>query len=143
MVRFYRIMRVKMRRIQRVAIGLLAIFSLSASSIAACTCSHHQEDPGPEKSCHGGTVSKKRHKTIPPTTSPSAGESCVCIQPATKLSVKSDPFKFKKQSTGDAAAPKVVPVRFRLVSTIPDTELTVVDEIRFPGSKLSRGPPLS
>jgi len=83
------------RRIQQLAIGSIAVLSLAASSIAACTCSHHVgEKAESEKSCHshshstsdnhGATaIAEHRGQTI-------SGTGCSCTQASPRLPLKQD-----------------------------------------------------
>lgn len=84
-------MRTVMDRIRKIAIGILAVLSLSVSSVAACSCSHHGVETQSSKSCHGDNHKEEQQDL----KSPRMGESCVCIQPTTQLSTKSESFKLK------------------------------------------------
>ena len=57
----------RLRRAKQLAFVLAAIFSLAASSIAACACSHHQipmEAAPAETSCHGPGHADQQGKQI-------------------------------------------------------------------------------
>src|SRR5688500_9630439 len=95
-------MRFRVTRIRQISIGILAVLSLFVSSVSACACSHHEQSSQPEqKSCHGADAAPDKHLVSPVVepaidSGPSFEETCFCIQPAIKLSVKGEGFKFKK-----------------------------------------------
>ena len=128
-----------MDRIQKIAIGILAVLSLSVSSVAACSCSHYGVETQSGKSCHGDNHEKKEQDL----RSPRIGESCVCVQPTTELSTKSESFKLKKLAP---AFPGIVSVRERELS--PTTILSNFRSrnpkytSRLAASILPRGPPV-
>jgi hypothetical protein len=132
------------RRIQQIAIGILAMLSLSVSSVAACMCSHHEQSaPLETRSCHGPT--KAHHKTNKTESKHSSfSENCTCVPPSTNLSVKSEGFKLKKHP---AAIAETIPVpRVGFYSPAPDSGPTRTEAVsvrRSDRPPSSRGPPLS
>jgi hypothetical protein len=135
-------MRTALGRIQRIAIGILAVLSLSVSSVAACSCSHHGAETQPSKSCHGDSH-EKHQKKEQDLRSPRMGESCVCIQATTQLYAKSESFKLKKLAP---AFPGIVSVRATEIrpTLIPDDfpSRSPLYTSRLVTSVLPRGPPV-
>lgn len=136
-------MRTATQRIRQLFIGILAVLSLSVSSVAACACSHHVQDPQPERSCHT-TVPQEHHDDDAVQTSPSFEEGCVCVQKAIKLSVKSEGFKLKKQLSVFAVGFPLTNPRSHsgIASLASDHSLRLLEK-PFVGSLSSRGPPVS
>ena len=127
-----------MDRIQKIAIGILAVLSLSVSSVAACSCSHHGAETQSSKSCHGESHKKKEQDL----KSPRMGESCVCLQPTTRLSAKSESFKLKLAPT----LPGILSVQARelsptiILSNLPSRNPQYASRLAAP--ILPRGPPV-
>ena len=132
------------KRIKQFLVGLLAVLSLSVSSVGACGCTHHEEAPKEEVSCHGKSKSQHEKKNSNDLKTPSAGESCLCVQPAAKASVKVEGFKLKKQPALFTTGVDLEPARFRAVER-PVTSLDVIPIAArsFLDSSSSRGPPVS
>lgn len=131
------------QRIRQLFIGILAVLSLSVSSVAACACHHHVEDPQPEGSCHA-TVPPKHQDDDAVQTGPSFEESCVCVQQAIKLSVKSEGFKLKKQPSVFWSGFELAKPRFHSAIASPASDHSFrYWEKPFVGSLSSRGPPVS
>ena len=129
-------------RIQRYAIGILAVLSLFVSSVSACACSHHAAEVQPEQSCHSTSGHHNKPKTAP--TGHHVSESCVCILSANKLSVKAEGFKLKKNQTASVAETGVESARF--YSAAPANSTTVDQRSyssSFYNSAAARGPPLT
>ena len=129
-------------RIRQLLIGMLAMLSLSVSSVAACACSHHVQDPQPERSCHA-PVPQKHYDDDAVETAASFEESCVCVQKAIKLSVKSEGFKLKKQASTFVGVVELSKPRLHSTVALPASD----DSFRhwerpFIGSISSRGPPV-
>ena len=136
-------MRTATRRIRQLSIGILAVLSLSVSSVAACACDHHVSDPQTERSCHV-TVPEEHHDDDAAQSLPSFEESCACVQKAIKLSVKSEGFKLKKHpsifSSGFVSAkPRFHPA----IGSVGSEHSLQLWEKPFVGSLSSRGPPVS
>ena len=125
---------------------MLAILSMSVSSIAACACSHHGQAAEAEtKSCHSPASTSPQHnseETPVDSTGTSLGETCFCVRPALDTSVKAEAFKFKKAPLGSSTSPDLEPELFSSVvgGQILETSL-VIRSKRFAGSKSTRGPP--
>ena len=134
-------MRNATKKIQRITIGILAILSLTVASVASCACTRHRQAE-PTKSCHSSARSHGEETAA--TNAPSLGESCICIQPAIRLSVKSEGFKFKKAPAVFVTGSKLQPARFRapIISLALGLQ-PAIDESRFSPSTSSRGPPVS
>lgn len=127
-------------KIRQLALGIIAVLSLSVSSVAACACSHHQPSPQPAKSCHGPTHGESNSNGL---ALPNVGESCVCVQPAPDRSVKSESFKFKKHTPGFIDGPTIEPAEFRLsriASSVDSPQSVYSSELS--ASVFSRGPPV-
>jgi hypothetical protein len=131
------------QRLRQFFIGILAVLSLSASPVAACACSHHAAEPKAQKSCHS-PAPKKHENHGPSTRTPSFCESCLCVQPAIKLSVKAEGFKFKKQASVLSNGLEETHVRYyrACVETDP-AHKSELEPTQFSGSTSSRGPPVS
>lgn len=132
------------RRIQQITIGIVAMLSLSVSSVAACMCSHHKQSaPTETRSCHGRA--KQHHETS--RTGPehsSFSENCTCVPPSNNLSVKSEGFKLKKHAA--AVAETTLVQKFGFYSPVPDIKPTRTEAVgirRSDRPPSSRGPPLS
>lgn len=129
-------------RIRQLLIGILAVLSLSVSSVAACACSHHVDGPQPERSCHAA-IPQKHHDNEAARTAPSFEESCVCLQKAIKLSVKSEGFKLKKHPAVFAGGPELTTPRFHSeIAFVTSDHSFLLWEASFIGSISSRGPPV-
>lgn len=130
-------------RIRQLLIGILAVLSLSVSSVAACACSHHGTDPEPQKTCHSPAPKKhENHGSL--ATTPSYNESCICIQPAIKLSAKAEGFKLKKQVSAFSNGLELTRARFYSVGAATDPAYPVaIQATQFASSTSSRGPPVS
>lgn len=129
-------------RIRQLLFGILAVLSLSVSSVAACACSHHVQDRQPERSCHAAGP-QKHHGSGTAQTAPSFEESCVCLQKALKLSVKSEGFKLKKHPSVFAGGVELIKARFHSeVASLTSDHSFLLWEASFIGSVSSRGPPV-
>src|SRR5687767_4733393 len=104
-------MRKVTEKIQRIMIGLMAILSLTVSSVASCACTHHRQTVEPTKSSHAPARSHAYETAA--NNSPSLAESCICIQPVIRLSVKSEGFKLKKHPAVFFTQSQLQPGRFR------------------------------
>jgi hypothetical protein len=136
-------MKLVTRRLRQVVIGILAVLSLSITSVAACACSHHHEKPKEQSSCHG--TGQKPHK--PAADAPQANflnESCVCVRSAVKELAKAEVFKLKKHQTAFAASVDVQPLRFSSL-LLPDSvaEASAFHSGVSLAAASSRGPPVS
>ena len=109
-------MKRKTKRIMQLITGLFAVLSLSVSSVAACTCSHHQAAPEAKKSCHGTSHHQSQTENV---GSPNVGQSCNCIQPTSERSVKSEPFKLKKQLPVFSANETIAAAEYSITSSDP------------------------
>jgi len=129
------------RRIQQLAVGILAVLSLVVSSFAACACSHHEPVPAEEKSCHSSQHHDNDSRDV---RSPGAEETCVCRQPFAERPVKSESFKLKKHTPGISVIPALSDPDLLLIGDeAPYARLEPLNkEITFLPS-LSRGPPAS
>jgi hypothetical protein len=131
------------QRLRQFFIGILAVLSLSASPVAACACSHHAAEPEPQKSCHSPAPTKHENHG-PSATTPSFGESCLCAQPAIKLSVKAEGFKFKKQASVFSNGLEETHVLYYPAGVTTDpAHKSERAPTQFTGSTSSRGPPVS
>ena len=136
-------MRDATKRIRQLLIGILAVLSLSVSSIAACACSHHGADRASQKYCHS-PAPKKHEKQGSLATTPSFNESCLCVQPAIKLSAKAEGFKLKKQVSAFSDGLELTRARFYSVGVATDpAHPAAIEATQFAGSTSSRGPPVS
>ena len=137
-------MRFRTQRIRQGLISLLAILSMSASSMAACACSHHGQAHEPEtKSCHS-TSSEQHHsqEASDHNTDISFQDSCFCVQPSVDTSVKAEAFKFHKAPSASSATLNLEQVLFS--SVVPNStrvSSAVIRAKRFAASKSTRGPP--
>ena len=137
-------MRTATQRIRQLFIGILAVLSLSVSSVAACACDHHVLDRQTERSCHATAPEKQHDLADIAQTAPSFEESCVCVQKALKLSVKSEGFKFKKQPSIFSSAFELARPRFHsAIASVASGHSLQLWEKPFAGSLSSRGPPVS
>lgn len=138
------IMNTAMRRIKQVTIGILAVLSLSVSSVAACMCSHHEPTTETEtRSCHGPTKTS-HHQNTDSKKHSYFDESCTCLPPSANLSVKSEGFKLKKHPS--AVAGKVHVRQNGFYSPTPATKLYRLELLhanRSDRPPSARGPPLS
>ena len=92
------------KKIQRIFIAALAVMALCASSISACTCSHHQEQvKAEEPSCHSHSHHKDASAEQGAAFSKSLESACECIlaKPAPAVISRSD--KESKPPRPDAA----------------------------------------
>ena len=129
-------------RIRQLVIGIVAVLSLSVSSVAACACNHHLQSPTEELSCHGRSK-KQHHDTADAPLLPSAGETCACVRSAAKESVKAEAFKWKKQAMHFAGF-DLPDTEYSLINSVAIRfERTAVPTRTFSDSCSSRGPPLS
>ncbi len=127
------------KRIRRAVIGILAVLSLTVSSVAACACTHHSEPTEEKPSCHGGGHDDAK----PDLSRPRVSETCVCIPFANELSVKGESFKLKKQITAPGSALMYEPEPFHHARQLVDFEPRVASyELVISNLNFSRGPPL-
>lgn len=134
-------MRLARRRIRQVIIGILAVLSLSVSSVAACMCSHHEKAPTPERSCHGPA---HHEQDSPDAGAPSFEQTCECIRPSGESPVKAETFKLKKHLVQSAASTDATPTSF-IVKPIPPVsgaDVPLYDRLACYQVR-PRGPPLS
>ena len=137
------LMKCATKKLQRFAIGILAILSLCVSAVAACACDHHNSEPRPERSCHGTTASGHHEKTVAKQNS-FIGETCVCLPSATKLSVKTEGFKLKKSPAATAVDPQgESPAFFSSAPPVRDNSAIVFRIDSRSESPPARGPPLT
>jgi hypothetical protein len=93
------------RRIQQISLTLLTTLSLLASSVAACTCSHHQAEIKPEiPACHQHPEMAEmadRHGSAVENTSDclAADDDCFCAENSRKIIAKFEAVKLKKHVT--------------------------------------------
>ena len=129
-------------KLQRFVIGLLAILSLCVSAVAACACDHHNSDPQPERSCHGTATSKRHHEPVAKQNA-SVSETCVCLPPATKLSVKAEGFKLKKHTAATTVDSQLEsPAFYSLAPDINNESATRSRSDFRSESPPARGPPV-
>ena len=139
-------MKAAIRRIQQLAIGTIAVFSFAASSIAACTCSHHvAEKAEREKSCHSHSTSDK-HGT-PPAFAEHRGQSisgtgCSCTQASPRPPLKQDKkhLKFKPVIASSPLAEPLATVAIVSVS-IENFDTTPLSQSYLRNSIKGRAPP--
>jgi hypothetical protein len=133
------------RRIEQLAIGILAVLSLSVSSVGACMCSHHEPVAQAEtRSCHGPAKTQHNKKSSSAERHASFGESCNCVPPSTNLSVKAEGFKLKKHPAAAAETVLVSPAGFYSpVSELKEAGPQHTYRRRSDRPPSSRGPPLS
>lgn len=133
----------RMTRLKQIAAGTLAVLSLCVASVGACMCTHHQKSPEPQRSCHD-TTPEPHHGTPEAGATPSVTDGCTCFRSTTRLSIKSEGFKFKKHPANVSLAEAVAPVRFG--SAVPSLDPILAPAFpqgRFCPATSSRGPPLS
>jgi hypothetical protein len=129
-------------KLQRFAVGILAVLSLSVSSVAACACSHHEAGVQPEQSCHSTASHHSKPKTAP--TGHHVSESCVCVLSAAKLSVKAEGFKLKKHEAASSAGTSIESTRFYSAAVATATAVDPQSySSSFYNSTAARGPPLT
>jgi hypothetical protein len=96
-------------RIKSISIAAMAVLSLFASSVSACTCSHHVEQAKAESpSCHSHT---HRESSTPTNASPTSVDSlceCLLAKPAPAIIAKSEKKKLQLQK--EIAETKVEPM---------------------------------
>ena len=140
-------MRFTARRIRQILIGILAVMSMSVTSIAACACTHHGQKAEPEtKSCHSAPSGDAGHHKAEPNEEQLYGtaidESCVCMSPAVDSSVKAETFKFKMQPT---SPPSKIDIELpALRSSLTPSRSIRFSEFRpqhFDRATSTRGPP--
>lgn len=133
------------RKIRQLTIGLLAMLSLSVSSVASCMCSHHEPGKKAEtRLCHG--PAKAHHETAPDSSEKHSrfSESCTCVPLSTNLSVKSEGFKLKKHAAAAAEVLSLSAVGF--YSPAPESNASTSAHLfqrRSDRPPSSRGPPRS
>ena len=137
-------MRKRTKQLQRLLISLAAVLSLSASPVAACMCSHHEsEQEVPKRSCHG-PANPEHHQKAEIGNSSSFTETCVCVPSATKLSVKSEGFKLKKQHASPVDLSDPASIRFYAQTVATEfVPATVFRDTRAHRLRPPRGPPAS
>jgi hypothetical protein len=95
---------IKSARIKQFGLAVCLLISLFASSISACTCSHHPENFETEVSSgheHSETAqTERRHEAESNENAQSLvpQDECCCIEPSPKISAKSETLKIEKQS---------------------------------------------
>ena len=100
----------KNQRTKQAILSLLIVLSLFASSVAACSCSHHQEKAEADTpSCHQHSM--ENHSDAMPMSAENfsafdADDNCVCMQSAPRVFAKSEVVKIKKQTA--AILPNIV-----------------------------------
>ena len=136
-------MKVKTKRLTRNLISLAAMLGLMVSSVGACMCSHHVEESQPTHSCHQ-EANTHQSEAAEKIISPAFNETCICLPSPTKLSVKSEGFKLKKQPAFFGASVSLPAGRFHS-SHVRDVSSEALSPrwIQFPRSISSRGPPAS
>ena len=138
-------MKPAMRRIKQLTIGLLAILSLSVSSVAACMCSHHEPSEKAEtRSCHGPAKSHHAPTADTPEKHSRFSESCTCLPLSTDLSVKSEGFKLKKHAVAAAEVLDLAARAFYSPTPVGRSATSLhLYRRRSDRPPSSRGPPLS
>jgi hypothetical protein len=136
-------MKLGAKRIRQLLIGILAVLSMSVSSVAACACSHHDEAPKEKLSCHSKPKPPHR-KSHHASTKPAAGEGCDCAQLAPRASVKAEGFKLKKHASPFAKGFDLPVAEYTLDRYVTGSHsIHVYLTSIFLESSSSRGPPLS
>lgn len=96
----------KNQRLKQFAASFLVVLSLFVSSVAACSCSHHQEkvetDAAP--SCHQHSAENLSAET---SATFDATDDCVCAQSAPRVFAKSEVVKIEKQAAVISSGIKV------------------------------------
>lgn len=135
------------RRARQTLIGILAVLSLCVSSVAACACSHHGQTSQPKKlSCHSEPAAEITHDPDESDRPPGSSfdETCFCIQPSVKLSVKAEAFKYKKQASDASTGFELAPKYFHSSRPVLHRDrLSAIRVNTFSTSGSSRGPPSS
>ena len=134
------------QKIRQGLISLLAILSMSVSSIAACACAHHGQIFETEtKSCHSTGTGSLRHQsedTEADNSGSSFKDSCLCIRSSVDTPVKAEAFKFKKVPVTSSRQLDLERVLFSSVVLNSTLESSLIVRSKlFAGSKSTRGPP--
>lgn len=92
----------KNQRLKQFAASFLVVLSLLVSSVAACSCSHHQEKvETAAPSCHQHSAenqSGEMHQSTETSATFDANDDCVCAQSAPRIFAKSEVVKIQKQA---------------------------------------------
>jgi hypothetical protein len=108
------------RRILQVLTTVIALFSLGAASVSACTCPHPEPAAqSVEANCHGHTdasEAEERHHDGREATRPDdvsgTDEICVCAAIVSKLPPKSETVKIQKQAAlASTGRPAILAIR--------------------------------
>jgi len=122
-------------RIKSISIAAMAVLSLFASSVSACTCTHHVEQAKAESpSCHSHT---HRESSTPTNASPTSVDSlceCLLAKPAPAIIAKSEKKKLPLQR--DAGETSAEPVKFNLPGFAND--VSVVETTKYLSNYLTR-----
>jgi hypothetical protein len=108
---------------RHILMSILAILSLGAASLSACTCSHHAEPKVAENDCHS------HHETTSRTELANAGiafdEECTCAvqQPSPYVASRSATKELRSNDTSTAAEQAAVNIEFSAVAVYREPAL--------------------
>jgi hypothetical protein len=135
-------------KMQRIFIAAITLISLLASSVSACTCSHHQERAKVEaSSCHSHSHNESTLEIQNNATSQSVQSPCECIlvKPAPAIIAKSDKRKSALQPDAVLSETRVPSFEREIViaAVLPGVE---IDQSAYPSKRPSglvpsRAPP--
>jgi hypothetical protein len=114
------------KKIQRILIAALAMMGLFASSVSACTCSHHQEPVKTETpSCHSHSHSETA-AVGPNAASKGIDSPCKCVlaKPAPAIVSKSD--KKRSQLQKEVADADIQTISFERESLVANASTAAI-----------------
>jgi hypothetical protein len=140
------------KRLGQILILITAIFTVAASPITACACSHHETKPvvnaAHEHSCgHKSSAQGQSEQKADASDTEilcKSGADCSCIQPTPKAPAKSETAKVKKQAAAllSISQPvEAVAISFRSEPVL--SQITPSYRDPFGSSGSTRGPPVS
>ena len=101
------------KRLEKVLLAVLAIFSLGTASVPACACNHHLQTSCHRPSCYDDTEMSEMADSKTATTGDdlSLGSECICMITADRGIVKSESVKLKKMVSAVTVAAQTVTSR--------------------------------
>ena len=135
------------KRLQNILMSLLAMASMFASSVSACTCSHHQEQAEAETSCHAQSHYQDASVEQTSASSKSLESSCECVLVKLAPAVIARSDKKDSLPQPDAKPPELQNSSFDTGTIVTLVSTTIErSELYFPSNRLTglipaRAPP--
>ncbi|MFN2502279.1 MAG: hypothetical protein ABR530_09730 [Pyrinomonadaceae bacterium] len=133
----------RIKRIEQILISVLLGISLFVSPLAACVCSHHEQDQTEQTSCHEHEARADEPAAENESPSLSGYAECICVDALPQLTAKSETLKIKRTAavlTTEPGGPSVELVAVQTTTSFSTASKGAPEP--FFVAKPSRAPPI-